>query len=38
VVNGKVRKYYTATVAGKRLLAVSRKKIAELVAEVMEGK
>ncbi|MDP2919168.1 MAG: PadR family transcriptional regulator [Dehalococcoidia bacterium] len=37
VVEGKMRKYYRATGEGKRLLAASRRKIAELVAEVMEG-
>ncbi len=35
VVNGKIRKYYVATPRGKRALADARRKIAELVAEVM---
>jgi len=38
VVDGKVRKYYSATAAGKRVLADSRRKIRELVSEVLEGK
>jgi DNA-binding PadR family transcriptional regulator len=36
IVNGKVRKYYTATKKGKRVLEQARKKIRELVAEVLE--
>ena len=38
LVNGKVRKYYQATDAGKRALEQSKKKIRELVTEVIEGK
>lgn len=37
VVDGRVRKYYRATPAGKQILKESRKKIRELVDEVMEG-
>lgn len=37
VSGGRRRKYYTATPAGKRALLVARKRIAELVSEVMEG-
>lgn len=37
VVAGRVRKYYQATPAGKRILKESRQKIRELVDEVMEG-
>ncbi len=36
VVNGKLRKYYTATPRGRRALAEARKKIRELVGEVIE--
>ena len=36
VVGGKVRKYYEVTDEGKRVLESSRKKISELVHEVME--
>ncbi|MBI2906964.1 MAG: helix-turn-helix transcriptional regulator [Chloroflexi bacterium] len=36
VVNGKVRKYYTATDKGNLLLEESRTKIRELVDEVIE--
>ncbi|NQT31689.1 MAG: helix-turn-helix transcriptional regulator [Deltaproteobacteria bacterium] len=36
VVEGKVRKYYLATSAGKRVLEQSKKKIRELVTEVIE--
>lgn len=36
LVDGKVRKYYTATAEGKRALADARGKIAELVGELME--
>lgn len=36
VVNGKVRKYYTATPRGRRALAEARKKIRELVDEVLD--
>ncbi len=36
VVGGRVRKYYRATAEGKRVLGQARKKIRELVAEVMK--
>ena len=36
VVGGKLRKYYRVTVKGKRVLEDSRKKIRELVDEVLE--
>jgi len=36
VVNGRVRKYYQATVKGKLVLEQSKKKIRELVDEVLE--
>ncbi len=36
VVGGKVRKYYETTAYGKQLLDKSKKKIRELVAEVIE--
>jgi len=36
VVGGKVRKYYRVTAKGKRVLEDSRKKIRELVDEVLE--
>jgi PadR family transcriptional regulator, regulatory protein PadR len=38
VVNGKVRKYYTATEQGLAVLAESKKKITELVDEVLLDK
>ena len=38
LVNGKVRKYYQATDTGKRALEQSKKKIRELVNEVIEGR
>ena len=38
VVNGRVRKYYQATAEGKLVLEQSRRKIRELVAEVLEEK
>jgi DNA-binding PadR family transcriptional regulator len=38
VVEGKVRKYYTTTKRGRTVLAESRKKIAELVEEVLLDK
>ena len=38
VVKGKVRKYYTATEGGRAALADVKKKIAELVDEVLEGR
>jgi DNA-binding PadR family transcriptional regulator len=37
VVGGKVRKYYTITPEGRRVLAEARTKIRELVDEVLEG-
>ncbi len=37
VVGGRVRKYYTATEAGREALADVREKIRELVEEVLEG-
>jgi DNA-binding PadR family transcriptional regulator len=37
VVNGKVRKYYSATRKGKRALAEARTKARELLAEIGEG-
>ncbi len=37
VVGGRVRKYYRATAKGRSMLAELRKKIRELVDEVMEG-
>ena len=36
VVNGKQRKYYVATAKGKRVLVELRKKIRELVREVLK--
>ncbi len=36
VVNGRRRKYYRATAAGKRILNQARSKMQELVAEVLE--
>ncbi len=36
VVQGKRRKYYRATAAGRKVLAEARQKLAELVAEVLE--
>ncbi|MBM3130077.1 MAG: PadR family transcriptional regulator [Chloroflexi bacterium] len=36
LVNGKIRKYYTATSLGKKALKEARAKIGELVAEVLE--
>lgn len=38
VVNGKRRKYYVATAKGRRALVEVRKKIRELVDEVLEDK
>ena len=38
VVNGRVRKYYQATVKGKLVLEESKEKIRELVTEVIEEK
>lgn len=37
VVGGKVRKYYRATPAGREALVEIRRKIREVVAEVLEG-
>lgn len=37
LVDGKVRKYYSITPAGRRALAKARRQIRELVAEVVEG-
>ncbi len=37
IVGGKIRKYYTATRKGERALEEARKKIAELVEEVLEA-
>lgn len=36
VASGKLRKYYKATTQGRRMLAEARKKIRELVGEVLE--
>jgi len=36
VVNGKMRKYYQATSKGRRMLLEAKKKIGELVVEVLE--
>ena len=36
VVGGKMRKYYTATAKGRRMLGEVRKKIQELVGELLE--
>jgi DNA-binding PadR family transcriptional regulator len=36
VVQGRRRKYYRATPAGRRLLAEARSKLTELVAEIIE--
>ena len=38
VVNGRMRKYYQATAEGKLVLEQSKKKIRELVTEVIEEK
>jgi len=38
VVNGRVRKYYRATAEGKLVLEQSKRKIRELVTEVIEEK
>ena len=37
VVRGKRRRYYRATAAGRKVLEEARKKLLELVAEVVEG-
>jgi len=38
VVNGRVRKYYKATAKGKQVMEHSKRKIRELVTEVIEEK
>lgn len=38
VINGRVRKYYQATAEGKQALEGAKKKIRELVSEVIEDK
>jgi len=38
LVDGRVRKYYRATQRGKQTLEQSKKKIEELVKEVIEGR
>ena len=38
VVNGRMRKYYQATAEGKLVLEQSKKKIRELITEVIEEK
>ena len=38
VINGRVRKYYQATAEGKLVLEQSKRKIRELVTEVIEEK
>ena len=38
VVSGRVRRYYQATVRGKLVLEQSKRKIGELVTEVLEEK
>jgi DNA-binding PadR family transcriptional regulator len=38
IVNGRVRKYYRATIEGKHALEESKKRIRELVTEVLEDK
>jgi len=37
IVEGKIRKYYTITDQGGRVLAEARQKVAELAAEIMQG-
>ena len=37
VIDGRVRKYYTATETGRQALAEVKEKMAELVDEVLEG-
>ena len=37
LVAGRWRRYYEATVAGRRVLATARQKLQELVGEVLEG-
>jgi DNA-binding PadR family transcriptional regulator len=36
VVEGKVRRYYAATASGKRALTAAKRKISELVEEVLD--
>ncbi len=36
VINGRVRRYYQATAKGKQVLEKSKKKIRELITEVIE--
>ena len=36
-VNGKIRKYYTITRAGRQMLKEAKRQIRELVEEVLEG-
>ena len=38
VINGRIRRYYRATARGKLVLEQSRRKIRELVTEVIEEK
>ena len=38
LVNGRLRKYYKATIKGKQVLEQSKRKIRELVTEVIEEK
>ncbi len=38
VVHGRRRKYYTATGAGRRLLAAARRKLRELARELLGGR
>jgi PadR family transcriptional regulator, regulatory protein PadR len=37
LVGGRIRKYYRATAAGRRVLEQAKDKLRELVAEVLEG-
>jgi PadR family transcriptional regulator, regulatory protein PadR len=37
LVSGRIRKYYRATAAGRRVLEQAKDKLRELVAEVLEG-
>jgi PadR family transcriptional regulator, regulatory protein PadR len=37
LVGGRIRKYYRATAAGRRILEQAKDKLRELVAEVLEG-
>jgi PadR family transcriptional regulator, regulatory protein PadR len=38
LVGGRIRKYYRATAAGRRVLEQAKDKLRELVAEVLEGR